>query len=109
MIQRAYITAWRSKAPWPADAQVEQDLALSRVIVEIFTSEFLREHVAFRGGTALHKLFLKQPERYSEDIDLVQVKAGPIGGVLKALRQKLDSSAWGTTVETWPWTSDLRL
>jgi hypothetical protein len=29
MIQQAYITAWRAVAPWPNDAQVEQDLALS--------------------------------------------------------------------------------
>ncbi|NLE41542.1 MAG: nucleotidyl transferase AbiEii/AbiGii toxin family protein, partial [Lentisphaerae bacterium] len=36
MIQQAYITAWRAVAPWPDDAQVEQDLALSRAVVQIF-------------------------------------------------------------------------
>ena len=30
MIPRAHITAWRAHAPWASDAQVEQDLALSR-------------------------------------------------------------------------------
>ncbi len=90
MIQQAYITAWRAKAPWATDAQVEQDLALSRVLVEIFGDEDLRAQMAFRGGTALHKLFLKDPQRYSEDIDLVQVKAGPIGPAMKALRRRLD-------------------
>ena len=55
MISRAYITAWRSKAPWLTDAQVEQDLVVSRIIVELFSDEFLAREVAFRGGTALHK------------------------------------------------------
>ena len=35
MIQQAYITAWRATAPWQDDAQVEQDLVLSRAVVEI--------------------------------------------------------------------------
>ena len=90
MIQQAFITAWRAKAPWDTDAQVEQDLALSRVLVEIFGDEELRAQMAFRGGTALHKLFLKEPQRYSEDIDLVQTRPGPIGPVMKALRKRLD-------------------
>jgi hypothetical protein len=30
MIPQANITAWRNVAPWPDDAQVEQDLVLSR-------------------------------------------------------------------------------
>lgn len=57
MIPKAYIDAWRSKAPWQQDAQVEQDLVISRALVEIFSNEFLSEHLAFRGETALHKLF----------------------------------------------------
>ena len=36
MIQRDFIVAWRQHAPWPTDAQVEQDLVLSRALVEIF-------------------------------------------------------------------------
>ena len=43
-----------------------------------------------RGGTCLHKLFLQPPYRYSEDIDLVQTEAGPIGSVLDAIRARLD-------------------
>ena len=76
MIPRAHITAWRSKAPWSTDAQVEQDLVISRVIVELFSDELLAREVAFRGGTALHKLHFDPPSRYSEDVDLVQVNAG---------------------------------
>ena len=90
MIQRDYITEWRRNAPWPSDAQVEQDLVLSRALVEIFQHPLLGQALAFRGGTALHKLFLPSPARYSEDIDLVQVEAGPIGGVMTALRETLD-------------------
>ena len=90
MIPRAHITAWRSKAPWSTDAQVEQDLVISRAIVELFSDELLAREVAFRGGTALHKLHFDPPSRYSEDIDLVQVNAGPIGPIMGAVRDRLD-------------------
>ena len=73
MIERDFIVAWRQQAPWPTDAQVEQDLALSRAIVEIFDHPRLKRELAFRGGTALHKLFSPGLVRYSEDIDLVQI------------------------------------
>ena len=90
VIPRASITAWRSFAPWFSDAQVEQDLILSRMILEIFSEPFLRDRLAFRGGTAIYKLFLKPPIRYSEDIDLVQIQSEPIGEVLDKIRAKLD-------------------
>lgn len=90
MIQRDFIVAWRQQAPWPTDAQVEQDLVLSRALIEIFNHPLLSRELAFRGGTALHKLFLPKPARYSEDIDLVQIAAGPIGPVMTALRATLD-------------------
>jgi predicted nucleotidyltransferase component of viral defense system len=90
VIPRAHITAWRSKAPWSTDAQVEQDLVVCRAVVDLFTDELLARAVAFRGGTALHKLHFNPPGRYSEDIDLVQVNAGPIGPVMEAVRARLD-------------------
>ncbi|MEY4949642.1 MAG: hypothetical protein RL698_1853 [Pseudomonadota bacterium] len=92
MIPRAAITAWRPSAPWSTDAQVEQDLVLSRGIVEIFSDPTLASALVFRGGTALHKLFLSPAARYSEDIDLVQAAPGPIGAVMDALRARFD--AW---------------
>jgi predicted nucleotidyltransferase component of viral defense system len=85
-----YITEWRVEAPWATEAQVEQDLILSRAIVHIFTEPEVSRVLAFRGGTALYKLHLRPPARYSEDIDLVQVVPGPIGGVLDAIRRTLD-------------------
>ena len=46
--------------------------------------------LAFGGGTALYKLYLTPPARYSEDIDLIQVAPGPAGPVMDALRGVLD-------------------
>ncbi len=64
---------------------------LSRVVVEIFQEARIAGALAFRGGTALHKLFLLPPSRYSEDIDLVQLEPGPIGEFIDAIRGRLDS------------------
>jgi nucleotidyltransferase AbiEii toxin of type IV toxin-antitoxin system len=91
MIPRDYITSWRANVPWVQDFQVEQDLVISRALVEIYSKRDLSAALAFRGGTALHKLHMKPPARYSEDIDLVQVRAGAIGPTLTALRGVLDS------------------
>jgi predicted nucleotidyltransferase component of viral defense system len=85
-----FITEWRAEAPWTTEAQVEQDLILSRAVVSIFAESEVAALLAFRGGTALYKLHLREAARYSEDIDLVQVSAGPIGGVLDAIRHALD-------------------
>jgi len=89
MIPLDYITAWRTHAPWPQLSQVEQDLIISRALVELYSHPLLAEDLAFRGGTALFKLHLP-PARYSEDIDLVQIKAGPIGPIMDAVQEKLN-------------------
>jgi predicted nucleotidyltransferase component of viral defense system len=90
VIPRDYITEWRASAPWVADAQVEQDLVISKALVDIFSHPVLKDALAFRGGTALYKLHLKPPARYSEDIDLVQVKAEAAGLAMDALREVLN-------------------
>ena len=89
MIPRRFIEEWKAVAPWPNDAQVEQDLVIVRALVEMFSDDFLRKSLAFRGGTALHKLYLKPPVRYSEDIDLVQINSEPINPILKQIRERL--------------------
>jgi len=89
MIPRAHITEWRNLAPWSTNAQVEQDLVISRALVEMFSSQLIAETLAFRGGTALHKLFLSPQPRYSEDIDLVQIKPGPIKPILKEIGKQM--------------------
>ena len=90
MIPRDYITEWRVEAPWVQDSQVEQDLVISRALVEIFSHPLLSKSLAFRGGTALYKLHIRPAARYSEDIDLVQIEAEPAGPVMEALREVLD-------------------
>jgi predicted nucleotidyltransferase component of viral defense system len=57
MIPKADIVAWRQTAPWVSDAQVEQDLIISRALVCMFQDTSISEQLAFKGGTALHKLF----------------------------------------------------
>ena len=91
MIPKDFITEWRTEAPWTAEEQVEQDLVISRAIVEMFHVEDVARRLAWRGGTALHKLYLRPTARYSEDIDLVQVAPEPIGETLDLLRSVLDS------------------
>ncbi len=89
MIPKPYIAQWQDHAPWKQFYQVEQDLIISRVLVEIFSDDFLRENLAFRGGTALHKLFLNPAPRYSEDIDLVQIKPGLIKPIIHRIGEVL--------------------
>lgn len=87
MIPKPYIAKWQMHAPWKEFSQVEQDLVISRTLVDIFSDKFLNENLAFRGGTALHKLYLNPAPRYSEDIDLVQIKEGPIKPIMQRLKE----------------------
>lgn len=89
MIPKAYITEWSKNAPWVNNYQVEQDLIIERALVELFSHTELFSQLAFRGGTALHKLYLKPQARYSEDIDLVQLHSGEIGPLLTLIRERL--------------------
>jgi hypothetical protein len=67
---------------------------ISRALAEIFAHPLLRSSLPFRGGTALYKLYIAPPARYSEDIDLVQVNAEPIGPVMDANRY---DGSWSST------------
>ncbi|MBU3661335.1 MAG: nucleotidyl transferase AbiEii/AbiGii toxin family protein [Flavobacteriales bacterium] len=87
MIPRPNIARWQEFAPWSSFDQIEQDLIISRTLVEIFSDPFLNENLAFRGGTALHKLYLNPAPRYSEDIDLVQIKPGPIKPIMERINE----------------------
>ncbi|MDP9013806.1 MAG: nucleotidyl transferase AbiEii/AbiGii toxin family protein [Pseudomonadota bacterium] len=82
--------AWSSVAPWSDPRQVEQDLIISRAIVDLFSDDMLRKELRFRGGTALNKLHFPSPLRYSEDIDLVRTTAGGIGPILDRIRLVLE-------------------
>ena len=89
MIDRKYLLEWARFFPWSHDEFVEQDLLISRCIVAIYSDPFLAPRLAWRGGTALYKLYVKPQPRYSEDIDLVLVDPEPMGPILDRLRQVL--------------------
>jgi predicted nucleotidyltransferase component of viral defense system len=87
VIPQAFITAWSQTAPWPTETQIEQDLILSRLIVEIANHEILGPELAMRGGSCIHKLHLPAPARYSEDLDYVRRTRSAIGPYMDALRE----------------------
>ncbi len=89
MIPQAYLQDWRTYVPWPDLRQVEQDLIICRALCDLFNDPFLKDRIAFRGGTAINKLLFRQALRYSEDIDLVQSQSEPIGATGDAIRKAL--------------------
>lgn len=90
MIPQSYIVEWSNQVPWQEVRQVEEDLIITRALIELYSHPILREKLAFRGGTALNKLVFNPPTRYSEDIDLVQITSEPIGKTIDALRSVMD-------------------
>ncbi|HEX4045502.1 MAG TPA: nucleotidyl transferase AbiEii/AbiGii toxin family protein [Gammaproteobacteria bacterium] len=90
MIANAYLDEWQQVVPWSNIKMIEQDLIISRLLVELFNHPKISESLAFRGGTAIYKLFSPSPIRYSEDIDLVQIKSEPIGETITAIRSIVD-------------------
>jgi predicted nucleotidyltransferase component of viral defense system len=90
MIPQDYIVEWGKSAPWTDPIYIEQDLIISRVLIEIFNHPKLSSSLAFRGGTALYKLFITPAMRYSEDIDLVQVQTGGIGEIMDAIKEVIN-------------------
>lgn len=90
MIPPMHLAHWRSKTPWSSDAQIEQDLVLTKAVIQLYSDPHLTDVFAFRGGTAMQKLFYDPPTRYSEDIDLVQIRAEPMGTAIDAIRKLVD-------------------
>jgi predicted nucleotidyltransferase component of viral defense system len=89
MIPKEHIIEWKASAPWNEMVMIEQDLIICRALIAIYNNDYLSSQLAFRGGTALHKLYLSPQLRYSEDIDLVQINSGNIGSILDELRKVL--------------------
>jgi len=90
MIPEIFIEDWRKSVKWQTPAQVEQDLVISRALVDLYNEPHIKNTLIFRGGTALNKLFINPPARYSEDIDFVQKNPGPIGQTINAIRDLLE-------------------
>ena len=87
MIPKNFIEQWHNSVKWRTLPQVEQDLVISRALVDLYNEPYIKDALVFRGGTALNKLFLKPPSRYSEDIDFVQKNPNPIGQTIDAIRE----------------------
>ena len=90
MIAQAYLNEWSARAPWPTQTQIEQDLLLSRLMIEIARDDVLGPELAMRGGTCLHKLHLATPLRYSEDLDYVRLTRTGIKPFTQALGEIAD-------------------
>ena len=89
MIIETAINEWYQEHPWKYTHFVEQDLIICRAMCALYNDEYLSEHLAFRGGTMLNKLYLSPQPRYSEDIDLVQINAEPIKETIDKIRDVL--------------------
>jgi predicted nucleotidyltransferase component of viral defense system len=89
MIPERAIKEWSEFLPWKQKEYIEQDLIICRAVCALFNDEYLSEHLAFRGGTSFNKLYLHPQPRYSEDIDLVQIKAEPIKETIDRIREVL--------------------
>ena len=86
MIPKYIVQQWKSNAPWQSESQVEHDLILTRALISLYQNSTIRENLAFRGGTALNKIFIDPPARYSEDLDFVLINDAPVGEILSAIR-----------------------
>ena len=89
MIPIKFVKKAKKEIPWKQNFMVEQDLIISRALISLYDNPIIKQTLAFRGGTALNKLFLNPPARYSEDIDFVQIKSERIGPTSKAIRDSL--------------------
>ncbi|MDR2948738.1 MAG: nucleotidyl transferase AbiEii/AbiGii toxin family protein [Prevotella sp.] len=89
MVIESAIREWSKSYSWQTNEMVEQDLIICRALVALFNDEYLASHLAFRGGTTLHKLYIQPQIRYSEDIDLVQIHAEPIKETIERVRKVL--------------------
>ncbi len=59
MIPKNYILEWTAIVPWKEPLQIEQDLLITNALLKLYANPHLKEVLAFRGGTALNKLFFK--------------------------------------------------
>ena len=58
MIPEIFVEQWRNSCKWQTLDQIEQDLVLSRSLIDLYNDPSVKEALVFRGGTALNKLFI---------------------------------------------------
>ncbi len=87
MIPGAFIQEWPATTPWPDPRHVEQDRSSGE---RFATSSTIRGSLsAWRSAAGRRSTSSSLPLRYSEDIDLVQVRAEPIGPTVDMIRRVL--------------------
>jgi len=90
MIPELFIEDWKQHSLWRGSEIVEQDLIINKALVCLYNNKKIKDNLIFRGGTALNKIYLKPPIRYSEDLDFVQRNQEPPGEIMKSIRNALD-------------------
>jgi hypothetical protein len=78
------ISAWGTTRPWPDRRWVEQDLLLAAMIVAIYEHPLLSQALTHWGASCLHRVYLPDPGRYSEDLDFLRHDDADIGGLIEA-------------------------
>ena len=53
MIPEVFIENWRKTVPWQMTEQIEQDLMISRALVELYNDPHSKDALVFRGGTSM--------------------------------------------------------
>jgi len=48
MIPEIYVREWAKIVPWKLLSMVEQDLLISRILIELYKSEIIRDQLVFR-------------------------------------------------------------
>lgn len=87
MIPAEAFDEWRRGVPWTSPHEIEQDLVLARLIAEMARHPVLGVELAFKGGTCLHKLWLPEPWRYSEDLDYTICAGGSLDDIKTAITE----------------------
>jgi len=60
MIDAQSLLIWREKAPWVDSAQIEQDLVITRALVDIYNHPLLSKHKVPRPvGVSVNSFFKK--------------------------------------------------
>lgn len=73
MISPTYISEWFQQCPWVSPAQVEQNLILSRGLVEIHSDPVLSEWLLFRGGTETNFRKIRREGLLTNEDDRMQM------------------------------------
>ena len=58
MISEVFIENWRKTVPWQMTEQIQQDLMISRALVDLYNDIHVKDAFIFQGSTALNRLFI---------------------------------------------------